>query len=290
MQIVTTDGFQTTAIPGYSTRLLILESNRLRACLDYAVKKNIKGIATSKNFGYNLTDLNFLHQYDFFTEVFFGSDLEDISAIYALKNLQKLSIGNGKQGVDLTLFKELELCSIDWNNKIKGLDQPNHIRHLKIWKFRPSSKNFTCLSGCTKTDVLEITESNIESFKGIDVLQSLTQFEGYYLSKLTNLDGLESAAPHLTTLVLDYCKKLSDYDAVLRQLVHLKKIILGDCGPLPSIDFIRNLKHLESFSFVKTNILDGDISPADHLGYAGFENRRHYNRKFEDMKNPLWYQ
>ncbi|MBC9931119.1 hypothetical protein [Chitinophaga qingshengii] len=287
MKTVITDGFQITSQHGSSTKFLVLESNRLQACLNYAVKKNIKAIIINDYEDY-LPDLNFLHQYDFFTEVFCAADLEDISAIYALKKLQKLSISNGKHEVDLTRFSALKECSIDWNNKIKGLDQPNNILHLEIWKFKPASKDFTILSGCTQTNILKITESNIESFKGIDAMRSLGHFEGHYLSKLTTLDGLEAIAPHLMTLILEYCRKLSNYDTVLRQLVHLKKIILGDCGPLPSIDFVRNLKELGFFSFVNTNILDGDISPADNLGYAGFDNKRHYNRKFENMKNAPW--
>lgn len=279
------NGFKWVSILGH--KMLVIESDRLQECLDHASSENIKTIYISNYDGYYLPDLEFLRQYNWFTEVFSTGDSRNISAIHTLKNLRKLNINNEKQEIDLAKFSQLEECSIDWNNKVKGLDTANSIKHLKLWKFKPSSKDFTALTGCTQTKILEITESNIESFKGIDALSALEQFEAYYLSKLEHLNGLESLSPQLTTLILENGKKLTNYDAILGQLTHLEKLMLGNCAPLASINFIRNLPKLSFFSFVGTNILDGDISSTEELKYVGFDNRRHYNRKSQDMKNTL---
>ncbi len=281
------NGFKWVSILGH--KMLVIESNRLQECLDHASSENIETIYLSDYEGYRLPDLEFLRQYDFFTDVIVAGDERDISAIHALKNLKKLAISNEKQEIDLTKFSYLEECSVDWNNKVKGLDIANTIKHLKLWKFRPTSKDFTVLAGCTQTQILEITESNIESFKGIDALSALTQFEAYYVPKLRYLNGLETLASQLTTLILDVGRNLTNYDVVLGQLTHLEKLILGNCAPLASINFIRDLPSLSFFSFVGTNIRDGDISPAERLTYTGFNNKRHYNRKSEDMKNTLKY-
>ncbi|SEW53184.1 leucine-rich repeat domain-containing protein [Chitinophaga arvensicola] len=282
------NGFKWVSILGQ--KMLAIESDRLQEYLDHASSKNIKAIYLSNYEGYRLTHLDFFRQYDFFTDVTIHVEACDVSPIHSLRNLKKLNISNEKQVIDLTQFSHLEECSIDWNNKIIGLDTVNPIKYLKLWKFRPSSGDFTVLAGCQQTEILEITESNIESFKGINALTSLIQFEAYYLSRLEYLDGLETGVPQLSTLILEYSRKLKGYDTVLGQLSHLEKLILGDCGPLTSINFVHNLPRLSFFSFVGTNILDGDISPAERLTYVGFNNKRHYNRKSQEMKNTLKYQ
>lgn len=279
------NGFKWVSILG--NKMLVIESGRLQECLNYASSECVKAIYISNYNGYYLTDLEFLHQHNWFTEVMSSGDSRNISAIHALKNLRKLNINNEKQEIDLTRFSSLEDCSVDWNNKIKGLNTVNNLQHLKLWKFKPSSKDFTALTGCMQVRTLKVTESNIESFEGIEALPALDHFEGYYLPKLKQLNGLEILAAQLTTLILENSKKLTNYDATLRQLTNLEKLILSDCAPLATINFIQSLPKLSFFSFVGTNILDSDISPADNLGYAGFDNKRHYNRKFENMKNPL---
>ena len=40
---------------------------------------------------------------------------------------------------------------------------------------------------------------------------------------------------------------------------------------------------LEFFSFVDTDVVDGDLTPCMRLDYAGTMNKRHYNIKAEDL-------
>ena len=44
---------------------------------------------------------------------------------------------------------------------------------------------------------------------------------------------------------------------------------------------------LKFFSFVDTNIDDGDLTPCMRLEYAGTLNKRHYNMKAEDLPRKL---
>ena len=111
------NGFKWVSILG--NKMLVIESGRLQECLNYASSECVKAIYISNYNGYYLTDLEFLHQHNWFTEVMSSGDSRNISAIHALKNLRKLNINNEKQEIDLTRFSSLEDCSVDWNNKIK---------------------------------------------------------------------------------------------------------------------------------------------------------------------------
>lgn len=279
MEIKIIDGFK--IIPSENGPVLGIESDKLEACMDYAKKKKIDKIFLHSLDGHNFDNVDFLKENNFFTQISITDDTINISGIHYLHNLKYLSLSNGKQPLDLRKFKYLDECSIDWNNKIKGLDEPNNISRLSIWKFKPGSKDFTDLSGCKGVNYLHITESNIESVKGIKKFKSLDHFEGHYLTKLETLSGLEDLSSHLKVLVFDYCRKLTDYEPVLGKLTHLERLILGDCGQLNSIRFINKLKELNFFSFVNTNVVDGDISPAIGLGYVGFNDKKHYSHKSE---------
>jgi hypothetical protein len=185
-----------------------VESDRLEQCMQYAIKQGINRIFIHSYDGYKLENVNFLQEYNFFTGVSITDELIEISGIHNLKDLKYLSLSNGKQVVDLTRFPYLEECTIDWNNKITGLDVLNRIKRLSIWKFKPKSKDFVNLSGCKNVEYLHVTQSDIESFNEISSLGLLNHFEGHYLSKLETLNGIEMISSHLKLLILDYCRKL----------------------------------------------------------------------------------
>lgn len=282
MGIQIIDGFRVISSEnGYT---LAIESDRIEECMKYAVDNGISRVFMHSYDGYKLDNVNFLKEYDFITEISITDDQIEISGVHYLANLKYLSLSNGKQPVDLSKFKHLKEASIDWNNKVIGLDSLNHIKRLSIRKFKPQSKDFTVLARCNDVEYLHITESNIESFKGIENLQLLNHFEGHYLTKLESLEGLEKLSTHLKIIVLDYCRKLANYESVFAKLKHLKKLILGDCGPMESLKFIKAMKELKFLSFVNTNVVDGNISPVLNLEYVVFDNKRHYTHKKEDVK------
>ena len=53
------------------------------------------------------------------------------------------------------------------------------------------------------------------------------------------------------------------------------------------ISFIRKMKNLKFFSFVKTNIKDGDITPCLGLEYAGFDDKRHYSHRMKQVNRII---
>lgn len=290
MSIEIIDGFK--IIPNEDGNLLGVESNRIEVCMRYAVKKKITKIFIHAGDNYKLKDINFLEKYNFITHLTvsqnpLGVEI-DISAVNQLRKLKFLSLSNKNQAIDFSCFPELEDGSIDWNNKLINIATCKKLRRLVLWKYKPKSKSFLELDGLTALQSLEITESNIESFSGIESLVKLNSFEGTYLSKLESLAGIELLSKNIRTLVLNTCKSLKDYGTALGTLTNLEKLILSKCGELNDLDFITTMRKLIFFSFVNTNIKNGNLSPLKEkkLDYAGFDDKRHYSHKMKDI-NPV---
>lgn len=90
-------------------------------------------------------------------------------------------------------------------------------------------------------------------------------------------------------LNISNAKKLSVSEE-LYALKHLKILCLSAINPIESLDFLKYFPKLETFIFMETNILDGDLTPIlEHptITYVGIVNKRHYNIKREKLKELL---
>src|SRR5919205_500302 len=73
---------------------IFIESHRIDACMDYAIRNGLEGIAIWALGGFKLPDLSFLLRFPFVEHLtILHADMLDISAINTLKNLNYLSIG-----------------------------------------------------------------------------------------------------------------------------------------------------------------------------------------------------
>ena len=214
------------------------------------------------------------------------NDLDiDYHGLYNLHNLQSaiLSIKNNKQHLDYSYFKNLNYLSVDWYSQFPNLSKNKRLKELIIWKFKPKTANFNELRGMEQLESLKITQSNITSFMGMENFVELKKFEGYYLSNLESLNGINKVSKHIKVLVLEKCKKLINYQSNLEKLRVLEKLILTDCGQLQNLKFINNLERLKFFSFLGTNVKDGNLFPLERnrLDYFSFNNSPHYSHKID---------
>jgi len=59
---------------------------------------------------------------------------------------------------------------------------------------------------------------------------------------------------------------------------------------MPDLKWTRGMDRLDMFSFVETNVEDGDLSPLlelPTLRYVGTMDKKHYNYRFEEMNEIL---
>jgi hypothetical protein len=188
---------------------------------------------------------------------------------------------NRGQHLNFEKFKYLETLSIDWYSDFADLSKNRNLKELYIWKFKPKGKSFKDLVLPQNLDLLHITESNIESFKGLEGL-AIKQLEAYYCSNLKSLEGLEIVSGSLERLILENCKNIVNFDP-LGHCTLMKKIILTKCGNIPNLKWLALIKDLKMFTFLGTNILDGDLSYCFGIDYVYFNNAKHYNHRVNEF-------
>jgi hypothetical protein len=286
MKIDIVDGFKILSDVSRKPTLII-ESDRLDNCMRYALEKGITRIYLQKSFGFNLSNVNFFKEYDFFTEVSVIKDLTeiDIAGVKFLKKLTQMTLSNDSQGLDFSNFPSLEDASFDWNSNIVNLSQCKNLKRLILWKFKPKSRSFKELGGLHNVTSLKVTQSNIISLSGLEEFSHLENFEAYYLSKLEDLNGIDAIKNSLKSLILEKCKKLNDYENALSSLTSLHKLILADCSPIGNLEFVNKLTELTFFSFVGTDVKDGDLAllAKRKFEHVGFDDKRHYSHKMKEM-------
>lgn len=281
------EGFRILTFPG-GERHLQIDSERLEKCLGFLVSSNIKHLYIGSLWGYKLYDLEFLKGIAGYVEGVTVDSSVDQNAVNLLHNLRYLNIYNEKQPIDLSNFPKLETCTANFGKNLIGLESCKNLNELTLVGYRPKSKDFAEFPELKKLAKLKVLGGSLLNLSGIGNLP-LSEFSVFSLAKLTSISALTSLSKSLRKLQIESCRRVTDFDS-LRSMRALEKLMISQCGSIPSIDFIKEISSLVFFSFSGTNILDGDLSPLEGLKYAGFDDKRHYSRKWKDFhwENITW--
>lgn len=276
-----TEGFQ--VLDYYMKyRIICIDSSRIAECMAHYHKTKLDGIYLSPHHGFRLTDLAFLKDYPFITRVAVAySPSIRVSDLSHLKTLRSLTIADNKQPIDFSAFPDLEDLSIDWHSKIAFPEGSKVLKRLRLRNYKPKSKDLTEVPNYRNLRKLEVVRAPLHSLAGLGRFKKLKELQLYYLSKLERIADLDAYS--LEVLELDVCKKISDHAHVVN-FPKLRFLRLSDCGPVPSLKFLDRMPKLEDFSFVNTNVLDGDMTPCFRLKWAGFLNKKHYSHTSEEVK------
>ena len=209
-----------------------------------------------------------------------------------LDNLRGLQIEDPGAGIDFSWFPELETYAGGWHADHRNLDQARELRSLSLRRFNPSSQNLADLACITRLEELALVRTGITSLDGVETLEDLRYLDIAYATKLESLDAF--AAPHvdLRELSIESVKKIASYKP-LAAIHRLRRLRLSSCAPMADLQWTRGMDHLDFFSFVETNVEDGDLTPLlnlPRLRYAGTMDKRHYNIKFDDLNQRLQQQ
>lgn len=264
---------------------IFIESHRIDACMDYAARNGLAGIAISALGGFKLPDLSFLLRFPAVEHLtILHAEMLDISAIVTLKHLNYLQIGGvPKQSVDLTNFPALRNLNVRWWPKLRFGASLTSLRRLVLSNYSPPSSDLTALPEIPQLEELSLIQSRKLILTGIDRFSLLKKIGIYYLAGLKDISALSALGGGiLEWLEFGNCPKITNHDEV-RVIRSLKRLAFNHCGEIPSLTFLNELTALESFSFVGTNIIDGDLTPCLRLKFAGFLNKRHYSHRSEEF-------
>lgn len=162
-------------------------------------------------------------------------------------------------------------------------------QYLRVRNFKSRTRTFEDFPANRSVKFLDLSVSNPTSFKGVSVLGKVKRLETHYCLKLESDEGLSEVADSIEWLHINQSKKFR-FGKELLGLPNLRVLCLNSCGPVPDLEFLSHFPCLLDFRFVDTNVLSGDLSPLlrhPTLCTVGFLNKRHYNRRFEDVEALL---
>lgn len=239
---------------------------------------------------------------------------EDISFITQCPTLRHVSVipadtvGDGFDFSPLYLMPELRSasCHTEYGKKdqfsstvdysrIRGLvdvgvSNRGHLNYNKIPMLRSlgishyKAKDISEMFCSKELDTLQMIQCGVESLEGIEKSEKMQCLYLYYDRKLQDISQLSKVKDTLRALCIENCPKIEDF-SVLKELKNLELLRLHGSNSIPSLDFLKELKSLKTFTF-SINVLDGDLMPCKNLSYVySGKNRKHYNLKNKDMPN-----
>lgn len=236
----------------------------------------------------NISNLEFLSEFPLLLYLEVISDTSiDVNPIESLHNIRGLHVSEPKKGLDFSNFPNLEVFTGKWHENNKSIENCRDLRTLMITNYNSKTKDFSDLRSIARLEDLRIIRTNIESLSGIETLKDLKYLMIAYASRLKDISSIGKT--NLREIEFDNIKKIQDYNS-FGDLEYLRKIILSKCANIENINWIRILKNLDFFSFVDTNVIDGNLSPLlelQELRYVGSFDKKHYNLKIEELNKHL---
>lgn len=211
----------------------------------------------------------------------------DFAPLYELPGLESLGLGDLYSPIDIEKLKSLKRLYAQWSPKIKNLNRASAISELALWKYKTKTKGLFEILSLTTLSSLQLVQGNIATLSGISNLSGLNHLELHYMKGLEDIS--EIAKLPLTHLEIQKCAKIYDYDTV-SQIESLESLSLQGTAPIPSLDFIMNLRNLKKMSILDSNVLDGNFDVClEHptLEQIAFNDKRHFNIKWEALNNAL---
>ena len=207
----------------------------------------------------------------------------------SLSNLRGLRIDSPGAGIDFSWFPKLEVFIGDWHVDNCNLGYSRELRKLRIWQFKPRSPDLTEFMNIPRLETLEITKTSISSLAGVERMEDLRYLEIAYAPKLLALDSLSFENCGIRELELEHVRNVASYLPVA-SIKHLRRLKLTWCAAMPNLAWTRGMNRLDFFSFVETNVEDGDLSPLMQLPalqYVGTMDKKHYNHRADKINEIL---
>lgn len=275
-------------IDSLGEEVLLVESNKLKNCIEVVKNYNIRKLSLDYEQGYKLSNINFLLEIkDLVEGLFVSESLFDYMVIKQMENLKHINIPDLKKlDFDFSYFPQLITCGLSYNENFIGLDKCFNLSHLTINNFNPKTNDLNSLPNLSSLRKLTLIKPKLKTINGISKFQSLTNIEIYNASKLENIDDLGKLNNSLQELIIENSRNINDFKILLK-MNSLIKLVIIDSGSINSISFIEQMPLLKFFSFRGTNIMDGNLSFCCNLEYVGFDNKKHYSHRMEQFTKKI---
>lgn len=213
----------------------------------------------------------------------------DLRPLESLSNLRGLMIESPPCGLDFACFPELEVFTGAWHSENRGLSAARELRRLHIGKYVTKTRDFSALAGSIRLEELHLTQTPIQSLDGLETLEDLRYLELAYAPKLRSLEAFARCGDSLRELSLQKLPTIASYQP-LAALSRLRRLKVSSCAPMPDLKWTEPLRQLDFFTFVETNVIDGDMTPLlrlPALRIVGTGQKRRYNLTSDEVMARL---
>jgi len=230
-------------------------------------------------------EINFLRELPFLERLELSAlSVADVTPLYDLSNLCRLTINGFKQKIDFTRIPKLEELRLNWHEKsFSSLLECGQLRMLGLGYY--THIDLQQLKNLRFMQELVISFSRIENLAGVEHLPELGKLSADYVKNLETLEPI-AACRKLRNLSIDEAKNLRRIDPV-SSLRDLQELCLKRCPEIESLTPIKGLPALEYVGLLETtNIKDGDLSvllTLPQLKHASFVDRKHYTQRNQDF-------
>lgn len=204
----------------------------------------------------------------------------NVEPIYGVRGLKGLAMWT-RSSLNFARLSSLKFFAADWKTiKFEGLEG-SCLESLMLRGYSSKRNDFSEIPSFKNLKDLAIIRSSVHSLYGLSDFISLRKVSLQLMPKLTDISSL--SLPLLHDLMFENCKKIDSYTSLSKneKLVTLK---IHDCAPIDSLDFVRKLPALESFRFINTDVLNGDLSSLIGLDDVCFTQKKHFSHKLGDFK------
>lgn len=181
--------------------------------------------------------------------------------------------------IDFDVFKNLKTLIIDWNPKVFKNADKSKLTELHLWKLK--SVDFESLAVFSGVEKLLLNKSTMSTLNGIEYFKHLKTLKLIYMANLTDISAISGAA--LENLGIQNAKKITDY-SVIGTCKRLSRLRVIDSAPIRSLSFIEELSRLQSFRFINTDVIDGNLSPLLELDDVYFKHKKHFSHALKSFK------
>ncbi len=277
-------GFEPRLSDWGTRRVLWLDSDRLSEGLEYAERQleSVDAVGLNAVYGFRSSSLGEVLEHTKLRGLIMVGVPPglDLSGLQRLRDLRVLVTHDTTFSNDLSWFPKLEEYRGPWHKDL-GLENCRSLATLSLTSYRPSGRDLASLCHLDQLRELRLTRPGVTSLRGVRSLTTLEILDVAYAQNLVTVQDAE-ALPHLREAVFQNCPKLADHSR-LGECGTLRSLQFTRCGVMPSLAFLDSMRQLEHFSFVGTNVVDGDMRPLLRLRSTGFDSRKHYSHTCDEV-------
>lgn len=181
--------------------------------------------------------------------------------------------------IDFDIFKNLKTLIIDWNPKVFKNADKSKLTELHLWKLK--AEDFEPLAAFSSVERLLLNKSTMSTLNGVDNYKSLKVFKLIYMANLKDISAISGLS--LEKFSIQNAKKIADYSPI-GSCEKISRLRVIDSAPIESLKFIEGINHLKSFRFMKTDVIDGDLSPLLGLNDVDFTPKKHFSHTLKAFK------